>query len=202
MTGLVATFEHLLEHYGTLALFLTVTVEALGAPLPGESAIIAAGAAAADGKLSITWVAIAAFCGAVLGDNIGYLIGRDLGRPVILRYGARVGITDAAFAKAEDVLHRHGPVIVVVARFVVLLRQLNGLVAGTTRMPWTHFLIANATGAALWVGLWTVLAYKFGRDATRMLPWIGHHLGLAAAIVMPLLILGLVAAWVVRRRRG
>ena len=57
--------------------------------------------------------------------------------------------------------------MVVVARFVVLLRQLNGLVAGTTRMPWPRFLAANVVGAALWVGLWTTLAYRFGRVGRR-----------------------------------
>lgn len=202
MTGFVAHFEQMLEHYGALALFITVTLEALGAPVPGETAVIAAATAAAAGKLSIIAVALAAFAGSVLGDNIGYMIGRELGRPVILKHGRRFGITDTALAKAEDIVRRRGAIIVVIARFIVLLRQLNGLVAGTTGMPWPKFLAANALGAALWVGLWTVLAYNFGRDATKLLPWIGHHLGLVAAVAVPLLILGLVVAWVIRRRRG
>ena len=201
MSGFVAGFETLLEHYGALALFVTVTLEALGAPLPGESAIIAAASAAATGKLSITWVAIAAFVGAVLGDNIGYMIGRDLGRPVIVKYGAKVGITDATLDRAEAIVRRRGPVIVVVARFVILLRQLNGIVAGTTGMPWPRFFAANVVGAALWVGLWTTLAYKLGREAD-VLPWIWHHLGVVAAIGVPLLILVLIAARLLERRRA
>lgn len=199
MSGFIAGFEHLLEQYGALALFLTVTLEALGAPLPGESAIIAAATAAAAGKLSIFWVATAAFVGAVLGDNIGYMIGRQLGRPVIVGYGGKVGITDATLDKAEAIVRRRGPVIVVVARFIILLRQLNGIVAGTTGMPWTHFFAANVIGAALWVGLWTTLAYKLGREAD-VLPWIWHHLGIVAAVVVPLLILGLLAAHLLGRK--
>ena len=130
---------------------------------------------------------IAAYVAAVLGDNAAYLIGRKLGRPVITRYGRRVGITDAAFARAEAVARRYGPAMVVVARFIVLLRQLNGLVAGTTGMRWPKFLVANLVGAALWVGLWTTLAYKFGQKID-VLPFLWHHLSLVAAVGIPLLI--------------
>ncbi|TPE52560.1 DedA family protein [Amaricoccus solimangrovi] len=201
MSAFAATIEGLLAHYGAAALFLVVTLESFGAPLPGESAVIAASAAAAAGKLPLAWVAVATFAGAVLGDNIGYLIGRDLGRPVILRHGARFGVTEGALARVEDIMRRRGPIIVVVARFVALLRQLNGLVAGTTGMPWPRFLAANMLGAALWTGFWVTLAYKLGREAD-VLPWIWHHLGLIASVVAPLLILGLVVAGIVGRRRG
>lgn len=200
MSGFLAGFEQLLAEYGVAALFVTVTLESLGAPLPGESAIVAAAAGAALGKVSIVHVALTAFLGSVLGDNIGYLIGRRFGRPVILRYGRRLGITEAAVARAENIMRRRGPIIVVVARFVVLLRQLNGLVAGTSRMPWTHFLAANVVGAALWVGVWTTLAYRLGREADA-LPWIWHHLGLIAAVVVPGLILVLLLAWAFGRGR-
>ena len=90
----------------------------------------------------------------------------------------------------EKVVRRHGPLIVVVARFVVVLRQLNGIVAGTTGMPWPTFLLANALGAALWVGVWTTVAYKFGHS-TDIIPFIWHHLSAAMAIGMPLLVAGL-----------
>ncbi len=198
MSGFLEGFGHFLEHYGALALFVTTTLEALGAPLPGESAVIAASAAAAAGKLSIVHVVLAAFLGSVLGDNIGYLIGRDLGRPVILRYGSKVGVTEATLSRAEGIMRRRGPLIVVIARFVVLLRQLNGLVAGTTGMPWPRFLAANLLGAALWVGVWVTLAYKLGHEAD-VLPWIWHHLGLVAAVVVPGLILVLIGARVLGR---
>lgn len=190
MTDLVHTFEALLVHYGVAALFLTVTLETLGAPLPGESALIAAAAAAARGAFPIEAVVAAAFAGSVLGDNIGYLIGRRLGRGAVLRYGGRVGITEAAMTKAEAITARWGPMMVVVARFVVLLRQLNGIVAGTTGMSWPRFIVANLAGAALWVGLWTSLAYRFGHDV-RIVPAVLHHLSLVAMILVPLLIAGL-----------
>jgi membrane protein DedA with SNARE-associated domain len=191
MTGLTQHLAALVHEYGVVALFISVTLEALGAPLPGESAIIVSAGAAAAGELDIRAVVAAAFLGAVLGDNIGYLIGRRLGRSAIARVGGRFGVTEAALARAEAIVARYGPVIVVVARFVVLLRQLNGLVAGTTRMPWPKFLLANVAGAALWVGLWATLAYRFGRKID-VVPWLWHHLSLVAMVATPLVILALV----------
>lgn len=199
MTGLVHTFEALLAHYGIAALFLTITLETLGAPLPGESALIAASAAAARGEFPIRDVVLAAFVASVLGDNLGYLIGRRLGRATLLLYGGRVGVTEAAMARAEAVTRRWGPLMVVVARFVVVLRQLNGLVAGTTGMPWPYFLAANLLGAALWVGVWTTLAYRFGHDL-RLVPYLWHHLNLVAMLLMPVLILGLLVLHLRHRR--
>jgi membrane protein DedA with SNARE-associated domain len=199
VTGLLHTFETLLAQYGIAALFLTITLETLGAPLPGESALIAASAAAARGDFPIRDVVLAAFVASVLGDNIGYLIGRKLGREALLRYGGRFGVTEPAMAKAEAVTARWGALMVVAARFVVVLRQLNGLVAGTTGMPWPRFIAANLVGAALWVGVWTTLAYRFGHD-TRIVPWLWHHLNLVAMVLVPLLILALVALHLRRRR--
>ncbi len=192
MGGLEHAVEGFIDTYGAIALFFCVALESLGAPLPGESAVIFASAAAAAGKLKIGAVVIAAFAGAVLGDNIGYLIGRRLGRPVILRFGKYVGFGEAQIERAEGVARRRGPVMVVFARFVVLLRQLNGIVAGTTGMHWATFGIANAIGAALWVGVWTTLAYRFGHSAKDLLPFLWHHLGVVAAVLVPAVILGLV----------
>ncbi|MFO1208461.1 MAG: DedA family protein [Amaricoccus sp.] len=192
MTGLSHHIVALIEQFGVPALFLSVALEALGAPLPGESAIIVAASAAARGELPIGAVVIAAFLAAILGDNVGYLIGRHFGRSAVTRVGGRFGVTDAAMARAEAIVRRYGPAIVVVARFVVVLRQLNGLVAGTTGMPWPRFLAANVVGAALWVGLWATLAYRFGREAD-VIPWAWHHLNVLAMVAVPLLILAMIA---------
>jgi membrane protein DedA with SNARE-associated domain len=190
VTGISHHLSELVAQFGIPALFLSVALEALGAPLPGESAIIVAAGAASEGKLDIRMVVIAAFLAAIVGDNVGYFIGRRFGRGAIVRVGARFGVTDAAMTRAEAVVHRYGPLMVVVARFVVVLRQLNGLVAGTTGMPWPRFLLANVAGAALWVGLWATLAYRFGRSVD-VVPWLWHHLNLVAMVAIPLLILAM-----------
>jgi membrane protein DedA with SNARE-associated domain len=183
----------LVAEFGLPALFVSLALESLGAPLPGESAILIAAGSAAAGEMSIRAVAITAFAAAVLGDSIGYLIGRRLGRPVIARYGARFGATEANLARVERLVQRHGAGLVVVARFFIVLRQLNGLVAGMSGMRWPVFLAANVLGAAIWVGLWTTLAYRFGLKAVG-LPALLHHLApvagmLALALIATLAVL-------------
>ena len=204
MPDLIHHLTLLVAHYGIPALFISVSLEALGAPLPGETAVLVASAAAAAGEFNIQVVALTAFVAAVMGDNMGYLIGRKLGRPVLVRYGARFGATEANLARAEAVAAKHGPLMVVFARFFVILRQLNGIVAGSTGMRWPVFMVANAVGAALWVGLWSTLAYRFGLTA-KALPYIWHHLALVAAVLVPVLIITLVVLYVrsrLRRRKA
>ena len=187
------------SHYGVAALFLTITLETLGAPLPGESSILISSGLAARGELSPYGVAIAAFLGAILGDNIAYVIGRKFGRPVIIRYGTRVGVTGKAFDRAEGMMQRHGPLIVIGARFVVLLRQMNGLVAGTTGMRWQVFVPANIVGAALWAGAYTFIGYSLGKSP-EIVPDILHHMSLVAMVVVPVLIVAVIAMYLHLRR--
>lgn len=196
--------DHLLplvEQYGVVALFISITLETLGLPLPGESALIASAAGAGAGKLNIWHVVPAAYAAAVLGDNIGYLIGRRYGRAVILCYGSRLGITHEKYMKAEEITARYGPLMVIAARFVVLLRQLNGLVAGSTAMPWTSFLAANLVGAALWVGLWSTLAYQFGHSVS-IVPLLWHHLSLVSMIVIPVILIAILVLYLRLRKRA
>lgn len=182
----------LIAQYGVAALFGIITFETLGLPLPGESALITMAAAAGAGKVSIWHVVIAAWLGAVLGDNIGYLIGRRYGKIVILRHGTRVGITHEKYLRAEQITAKYGPFMVVGARFLPILRQINGLVAGSTGMHWISFFVANVIGAAFWVGFWAMVAYQFGHSVS-VVPWIWHHLSLVAMIVIPaiLIVIGL-----------
>lgn len=187
VNGLHDWVMSLLHTDGPIALFLSLTLETLGLPLPGESALIAASAAAAQGVFPIWHVALAAWAGAVLGDNIGYLIGRRAGRAVVIGYGERVGITELRFAIVEEQVRKYGAFLVIAARFVVLARQLNGLVAGTVGMHWARFLVANVFGAALWVGFWTTLAYRVGDSP--LVPYLWHHIGKIAVLALPLMVL-------------
>ena len=197
MTGLLLHHVSvLIREFGSIALFVIVTAESLGAPVPGESAIVLASIAAGAGKLSIWLVALSAFCGAVLGDNVGYFLGRKFGRRLIEKYGRRIGITADKYRRAEAFAFRYGPWMVIGARFFVILRQLNGLVAGTTGMRWLAFFLANVLGAALWVGFWTTLAYKLGHSVS-LLSFFWHHLSfvplaVTIALIAGIIVLGLV----------
>ncbi|MBJ6132175.1 DedA family protein [Ochrobactrum sp. Q0168] len=151
--------EPYITAYGAWALFVIVYFESFGAPLPGESALIASSLLALHGTLNIEAVLIAVFIGAVLGDFTGYLIGRFGGRKVILRYGHLVKLTPARLDQFEKMFDSKGFYVVATARFVVLLRQLNGIIAGSMKMNPLHFLVANMIGAAGWTLCWGLGPY-------------------------------------------
>ncbi len=171
MFGLDVT--HLLETYGYGAVGLLIFLEDFGIPSPGETVLIAGAIASSQGDLNVFLVAAVGFVAAVMGDNVGYLIGRYGGRPLVLGLGRRIHIgrhhlvTPKRFDHAQSFFHRFGSWIIVVARFIEGLRQLNGIVAGTLHYRWGRFVALNAMGAALWVGFWTSVAYYAGNWATQ-----------------------------------
>ncbi|PZQ96781.1 MAG: DedA family protein [Cereibacter sphaeroides] len=158
-----AAFIHpYLVQYGVIAVFCLVYLEALGAPVPGESALIAASVLVIHHDFTVWHLMFGVWAGAVLGDCTGYLIGRVGGRRFLLRYGSIIKLTPERLETIEQKFSRYGIWIVIGARFVVLLRQLNGLVAGSVGMPWHKFLAANIIGGALWAAVWTLGPYFFG----------------------------------------
>jgi membrane protein DedA with SNARE-associated domain len=154
--------EPYVQEYGVAALFCIVFLESLGAPLPGESALVGASIMAVRGDLSIEHVFLAVWVAAVLGDSTGYAVGRIGGRPLLQRYGWVIKLTPARLLTLESLFRRKGPIIVFGARFVVVLRQLNGLIAGSVAMPWRRFVMANVLGAALWTAVWSLGPYYLG----------------------------------------
>ncbi|MFJ8579653.1 DedA family protein [Micromonospora sp. NPDC093277] len=186
------TFTNLVAQYGYPGIALLVGVESFGVPAPGQTAIILGAGYAAHGELAVLGVAVTAFLAAVIGDSIGYLIGRSGGRRIILRYGRYVHLTPERFGRLEAVMHRHGPKLVAVARFVEGLRQFNGIIAGATGMPWRRFVLYNALGAALWVAVWVTAGY-FAGDHIRAIVANLHRFQwyvVAAALVLALAYLG------------
>ncbi|MFJ9704590.1 DedA family protein [Streptomyces sp. NPDC101234] len=199
LPGPLAHLATLLTHYGYWAVGAVVLLEDFGVPAPGETILIAAGIYAGAGQLNIAAVAAIAFTAAVVGDNIGYLIGHTGGRAFVHRWGRYVFITPERFQKAEEFFTRHGGKIVVVARFVEGLRQVNGIIAGTSGMHWRRFLVFNAIGAALWVGLWASLAYVAGTHIAAIYDEIRRY-QLYALIALAALVAALVLRHVWRRR--
>jgi len=156
-----------IQEYGVLAVMVILTFESIGIPLPGESLLVVASVLAARGEISLPALMVSAWAGSVSGDNLGYLLGRRFGRALILRWGAKIGITAGALAKVEAVFARYGAVTVAFARFVNVLRQLNGVVAGIAKMDWKRFLFFNALGGALWVIVWTSAGYYLGKHVSN-----------------------------------
>jgi membrane protein DedA with SNARE-associated domain len=161
--GFFAGVNHYIEHYGYLAVALGILLEDFGLPTPGEMLLITGAISASTGALNVYLLLLLAWVGAVIGDNIGYAIGHFGGHHLMVRYGGRIGITRDRLKQVEAFFEHYGGWVIVFARFVVILRQFNGIVAGTLGMHWLHFLALNAVGAALWVGFWGILAFWLGK---------------------------------------
>ncbi|MGH9127783.1 MAG: DedA family protein [Acidimicrobiales bacterium] len=175
LPGIFRTFAPVLEHYGYLAVGGLVLLEDFGVPVPGESTLIAAAVYAGAGRLNVVAVAVVAFFAAVIGDNIGFAIGHFGGRELVLRWGRYIFLTPSRLEKAEEFFSRHGGKVVVVARFIEGLRQVNGILAGISEMRWSSFLVFNSLGAALWVGLWTGVGYAAGNNINTIYPQIVRY---------------------------
>jgi membrane protein DedA with SNARE-associated domain len=160
--------------------------------------LIAASLYAGAGKLNGVAVGVTGFIAAVIGDNIGFAIGHFGGRALILRWGRYVRLTEERLDKAEAFFERHGGWIITAARFIEVLRQANGIVAGIAGMRWPRFLVFNALGAALWVGTWVSLGYLAGSHIDTIYHSItkySFYVLIALAVVLAAYI-----AWRVRRR--
>ncbi|MGE3143951.1 MAG: DedA family protein [Pseudorhodoplanes sp.] len=165
-----ALIEPYIVAYGAAALFVIVYFESFGAPLPGETGVVAASLLAIKGDLSIVAVYFAVLVAGILGDSTGYLIGRFGGRVLLRRYGPLVKLTPELLDELEAKFRRNGVYLVMIARFLPLMRQLNGLIAGSMAMPWHIFLAANAIGAVAWTTVWVLGPYYF----SHLFEWARH----------------------------
>ncbi|WP_405143018.1 DedA family protein [Sphaerisporangium sp. NBC_01403] len=201
LPGPLAHLAPLLDQYGYLVVGALVFLEDFGVPVPGETILIAASVYAGAGQLNVVAVATIALAAAVIGDNIGYLIGRSGGRALVHRYGRYIFLPEKRFEAAEAFFHRHGAPIITVARFIDGLRQVNGLVAGTAGVEWRRFLTFNVLGALLWVGTWTTAGYLAGTNINKIYEELVRYQTYLFFAVLALVVL-VIARHVIRRRRG
>jgi membrane protein DedA with SNARE-associated domain len=168
LPGVFGHVQPLLEHYGYLGVGGMLFLEDFGVPVPGEIMLIAAAVFAGAGQMNIAVVFVVAVLAAVIGDNIGFIVGRFGGRPLAERFGRYVFLTPERLEKAENYFNAHGGKVVTIARFIDGLRQINGLLAGIAGMHWLKFLGYNALGAVLWVGTWCGLGYLAGENIVEI----------------------------------
>lgn len=170
MEGIAAHITPYLQQYGYPVLFAIILIESFGILAPGQTLLITAALLAGTGRLNIWLVLLTAFSAAVIGDSIGYLLGHRGGRRLLLRYGGWVGLNRQRFRRLNKHFGRYGGWFVTFARFFDVLRQINGLLAGTVEMPFYRFLLFNSLGAALWVSVWGFGSYYLGRGLDQ---WVG-----------------------------
>lgn len=155
--------HHLMQSYGLWALFALVTAESMGVPMPGETALVSAAlyAGATHGIELLDIIAVAAVA-AIIGDNIGYLIGHTIGLRLLTKYGRYVRLDEGRLKIGQYLFLKHGGKIVFFGRFVAFFRVFAAVLAGANRMSWLHFLLMNAAGGVCWAVLFGAGAYFFG----------------------------------------
>jgi membrane protein DedA with SNARE-associated domain len=194
----LASFLSVTQNLGYPLLGVFVGVEALGVPVPGETAVIFAGLAAASGRLSIVGVIIVAAAGAIIGDNIGFLIGRRGGRRLLERPGRFYDERQRVLALGDPFFERHGPKAVFLGRWVAGLRVWTSWLAGASDMHWRSFAIWNALGGSAWATSVALAAYYGGTGVEKVFSKIGIY---AVIVVGAVLIVAGAYLWRRRRRR-
>lgn len=190
----LAHIQSLVSQHGYWVVFLIVMLESAGVPLPGETVLIlAAGFAGATGELNLSLIISCAAAGAIIGDNIGFWVGRTYGAKFLLRYGKFVRLSKSRLKLGQFLFRKHGAKIVFFGRFVAFLRVFAALLAGVNKYHWPQFLFFNAAGGISWALLIGIGAFLFGDSIHRISGPVGI-ITLAAAIA------GIVAFMYVVRR--
>jgi membrane protein DedA with SNARE-associated domain len=189
------TLRELVSAYGYGFVAVAAALEGMGVPVPGETVLVLAAVyAGLTGHLSIIFVVLAAAGGAIAGDNIGYWIGRELGRRILRRKGRRVLLTERRVRLGQYLFARHGGKVVYFARFFALLRTLGAFLAGCNRMSWKRFALFNGAGGVSWALVFGAAAYLLGNGIQEVL----GPFGIATLVVMGA---AGAAAFVLLRRR-
>jgi membrane protein DedA with SNARE-associated domain len=183
--------NHLITTYGYWAVFILVALESLGIPLPGETALIAAGTYAGHTHALSPWVIFAvAAAGAIIGDNIGYWVGDKGGYKLLRRYGHYVRVDESRMKIGRYLFDRYGSQVVFFGRFVSVLRTYAAFLAGTNRMRWPRFLFFNAAGGILWAAIYTFAAYLAGSTLKHISGTVNIILaGVAVAVIVAIILI-------------
>jgi membrane protein DedA with SNARE-associated domain len=185
-----AWVHDLIQVYGLWVLFGIIMLESMGMPMPGETALVTAALySATTHQVSIISVISAAAAAAIIGDNLGYLIGRTIGLRLIVRYGRYVGLYERRLKVGQYLFLRHGGKIVFFGRFVAFLRTYAALLAGANLMRWPHFLLMNALGGVCWASALGFGTYLLGGQMRQVSGPAGI---LVFAVAVILVIAGLV----------
>jgi membrane protein DedA with SNARE-associated domain len=182
--------RQLLETYSYGAIAGLVALEAMGIPLPGETALVSAAILAGANHILNIWLVIAAAAaGAIVGDNVGFWVGREFGYRLLVRYGPYIRMTVPRIKLGQYLFRRYGGRVVFFGRFVAILRVLAAFLAGTNRVPWPRFFLFDAAGGIVWATTFGLGPYWLGHEMSRLAGPIGIGLGIIALICLLGLIL-------------
>jgi membrane-associated protein len=170
MHWLYHIIRHTLVHWGYWAVIAGLGCENAGLPLPGETVLMFASFLAhKHTRLDLTWVIVAGIGAAIMGDNLGFLLGRKLGRRLVCWMKKLFHMDDEDVGAAKDQIRRHGAATIFWARYIFGLRTIAGPLAGMLGMEWKKFLLYNVLGAASWVTAMAFVGYAFSNEFDTLL---------------------------------
>jgi len=176
---------HFISVYGIWIVAAFITLESIGFPLPAEAALIAAGLFAAGNPDLNIWLLIAVgIAAAIIGEVIGFWVGRRFGYQLLQRYGDRLGLTAGRVKIGQWLFARYGGRFVFVARFLPFLRNMAAVLAGTNSMAQHSFYLASASAAVAWIMAYGLAAYSFGAALMAVASPAAICLSLAAATIV------------------
>jgi len=192
--------QEIANQYGYWAVFLGIALENTGIPLPGETITVVGGFLAGSGELNYWIVLGSAIAGAVLGDNIGYWIGKLGGWSFLLRLGAIFKISQTQLEEARKQFMKNATKAVFFGRFVAILRIFAGPMAGIVEMPYQQFLLCNFGGAAVWAAITVTISFFLGRliPLQEVLAWM-HRIGIIALIIVILVVV--ISVWLESKKQ-
>jgi membrane protein DedA with SNARE-associated domain len=159
----------LIPIYGPWIIFGIVAFESAGVPLPGETILVGSAVlAATTGQIDIVVVVLAAAAGAMVGDGLGYLVGRRFGSPFLRRYGRYIRLDEDRLLIGRYLFFQYGSAVVFFGRFIAVLRMFAALLAGANGMPAARFFFFNITGGICWACLFGFGAYAAGAQMYKI----------------------------------
>jgi membrane protein DedA with SNARE-associated domain len=191
-----------IDTFGYPVVFLAIAIESTGIPFPGETALVGAAIYAGTGRgLNIVLVIACCAAGAIVGDNLGYAVGRFGGYPLLRKLLRALHLKETTLGVTQRYFEQHGDKTVFIGRFFAILRCWAAFLAGVNQMPWRTFLFWNAAGGIIWATIFGTLGYALGNN----LPLLGRvlsTLGIVGGVVATVAIVGLLVAWFVHHRRS
>lgn len=182
----------LIQVHGPWIISVVVALESAGVPLPGETILVAAALlAATTNQIDIAVIVAAAAAGAIVGDGIGYMVGRRFGLPLLRKHGRYIRLDENRLLIGRYLFFRYGNAVVFFGRFIAVLRMFAALLAGANSMPAARFFFFNITGGICWACLFGFGAYEVGTEIykiSEVLMLVSLGLFIAAGFALSIII--------------